>query len=74
MEITRLNPRTLIGYFIFYLVIHVIIFILADLYKKGKINIDKEIDENIKKGLIFMSKWWPAIYLVFLVIFLYGQR
>lgn len=74
MQITRLNPMTLVGYFIFYLVFHIIIFILSDLYKRGKINIDKEIDENMKKGLIFMSKWWPVIYLLFLIIILYNQR
>ena len=68
VTIERLSIWTIAVYFIVYLVVHIIIGIKQKQYQEEcKLDPQNEGKIKILKALTFLLKWWPAIYLVFIL-------
>lgn len=64
-----INISKLIVMFIGYLLVHIILAIVKKTYENKKIT-----EQDTYNTVKFLFKWWPAIYLVLLILVLYGTR
>jgi ABC-type uncharacterized transport system fused permease/ATPase subunit len=73
MGVTSLGIWFFIECFVFYIISHVILGIIVMQYKKRVYEKIQKEDETLKT-LWFLNKWWPAIYLIFLLVIMYGIK
>jgi len=73
VTVTKLSLWSIVGYFVFYLVTHVIIGVLQrkSLNKLEQNPNNEEIKKEVKI-LTFLLKWYPAIYVVFVILMFYA--
>ena len=69
--VSRIDIWTMVWYFIIYLATHIALAMMEKTYSFK--NHDKTNPEVLKisRALNLAVKWWPAIYLVFVIILLY---
>jgi len=79
--VTKLSLTTMIGYFLLYLIIHIIIGIFYNIRQKewDRMTEEERIQASVKQKddalthkdilwiLKFLVKWWPAIYVIILI-------
>lgn len=69
--VTKLEPSYLIGLFVLYIVLHLAIGLALKHFKKKDEIATLTYDETrILKVLNFLMKWFPAIYVVVLLVVL----
>jgi membrane protein YqaA with SNARE-associated domain len=69
MEVTKIGIGKLVGLFIGYIVLHVVIGLIRNNLTKKTEPTAEEVSQL--KVLVVLYKWFPAIYLIFVLIFLY---
>ena len=71
MEVTKIKLSLIIGFFITYIVLHTLIGLYKN-YLEKTITSPTEDDKNMIKFLTQSFKWFPFVYVIFVIIYFYS--